>query len=186
MPDDLDLWMTAARDDDDRDAFSQVVANCHHLLRATMIRETADPDLADEIVQEALVRAWAKRHQYRPGTSPRSWLLTIARSQLMEFHRRQDRNRRHLRELIRKEMLRQAAQVDDGEDDADRLLALKHCLEQLGDPQRELLDLVHGQGLTTEAAADVLGIRPPACRQRLSRLQRSLRKCAQDRMKAQS
>lgn len=186
MPDDLDAWMSAARNDDDREAFSQVVAHCHHLLRATMIRETADPDLADEIVQEALVRAWAKRHQYRPGTSPRSWLLTIARSQLMEFHRRQDRDRRHLRELIRKEMLRQAAQVDEGEDNAERLAALKHCLSQLLEPQRHLLDLVHGQGLTTEAAAEVLGIQPPACRQRLSRLQRALRKCAQDRLRTTS
>ena len=62
MADDLDLWLTAARNDEDREAFAQVVDNCQHLLRATMIRETADPDLADEIVPEALVRAWAKRH----------------------------------------------------------------------------------------------------------------------------
>ena len=89
MGEDLDLWMTAARETGDREAFAQVVGACHHILRATILRDTADPELADEIVQDALVRAWSKRHQYRPGTSPRSWLITIARSQLMEHHRRQ-------------------------------------------------------------------------------------------------
>ena len=106
MSDDLDAWMTAARDHGDQNAFAMVVEKCHHLIRATLLRETAEPELADEIAQEALTRAWAKREQYRPGTSPRAWLLTIARSQLMEHHRRQDRDRRHMRELVRQELHR--------------------------------------------------------------------------------
>jgi RNA polymerase sigma-70 factor (ECF subfamily) len=181
---DLDRWMTAARETGDREAFAQVIDACHHILRATILRDTADPELADEIVQDALVRAWAKRHQYRPGTSPRSWLITIARSQLMEHHRRQDRDRRHLRDLIKKELLRQAANApkESGEEGL-RLDALKICVGELREDQRQLLDFVHGQGLTTEAAAEILGIKPPACRQRLSRLQRSLRECAEKRLK---
>jgi RNA polymerase sigma-70 factor (ECF subfamily) len=181
MADDLDLWMTAARDHGDQDAFAMVVDKCHHLIRATLLRETAEPDLADEIAQEALARAWAKRDQYRPGTSPRAWLLTIARSQLMEFHRRQDRDRRHLRELVRQELLRQAPTDADG-DQQQRLTALRECLAEIGEEHRQLIDLVHSQGLTSEAAADILGIKPPACRQRLSRLQRVLRECAQRRI----
>src|SRR4051812_3961022 len=106
MSDDLDQWMTRARDQGDKDAFAMVVDSCHHLIRATMLRETADPELADELAQESLSRAWAKREQYHPGPSPRAWLITIARSQLMEYHRRQDRDRRHLRELVRQELLR--------------------------------------------------------------------------------
>ena len=166
MADDLDLWMTAARDHGDQDAFAMVVDKCHHLIRATLLRETAEPDLADEIAQEALARAW---------------LLTIARSQLMEFHRRQDRDRRHLRELVRQELLRQAPSDADG-DQQVRLTALRACLSEIGEEHRQLIELVHSQGLTSEAAADILGIKPPACRQRLSRLQRILRECAQKRI----
>ena len=178
MADDLDEWMTAARDQGDQQAFAMVVEKCHHLIRATLLRETAEPELADEIAQEALTRAWAKREQYRPGTSPRAWLLTIARSQLMEHHRRQDRDRRHLRELVRQELLRQAPQDSDSEQQ-QRLAALKICLTEIGDDHRQLIDLVHSQGLTSDAAAEVLGIKAPACRQRLSRLQRLLRECAE-------
>lgn len=184
MADDLDEWMTAARDQSDQQAFAMVVEKCHHLIRATLLKETAEPELADEIAQEALTRAWAKREQYRPGTSPRAWLLTIARSQLMEHHRRQDRDRRHLRELVRQELLRQApAELDT--DHQRRLLALKHCLTEIGDEHRQLIELIHSQGLTSEAAADVLGIKAPACRQRLSRLQRLLRDCAERRIAAE-
>jgi RNA polymerase sigma-70 factor (ECF subfamily) len=182
LPEQLDAWMTKARDEGDRDAFASIVESCHHLLRASLLRDTADPELADEIAQETLVRAWDKRHQYRPGTSPRSWLLTIARSQLMECRRRQERSRRHLRQLVREELLRKADQRDRDEDRAGRLEALRACLGGVDERQRELLDLVHGKGLTTEGAAEVLGIQPPACRQRLSRLQRALRKCAEKRL----
>ncbi len=180
MSDDLDQWMTRARDQGDKDAFAQVVESCHHLIRATMLRETADPELADELAQEALSRAWAKREQYHPGTSPRAWLITIARSQLMEYHRRQDRDRRHLRELVRQELLRHQP-ADDGEQ-ADRLGALRACLAEIGDEHRRLFEMVHAEGLSSDAAAETLGIRPDACRQRLSRLQRKLKDCAERRM----
>jgi RNA polymerase sigma-70 factor (ECF subfamily) len=103
---DLDAWMTAARDADDQEAFAHVVEACHHMVRATVLRDTANAELADEIAQEALVRAWERRQQYRPGSSPRAWLLAIARSQVMDYHRRQGRDRRHLRDLVQHELLR--------------------------------------------------------------------------------
>jgi RNA polymerase sigma factor (sigma-70 family) len=177
----IDAWMTAAQANDDSEAFALVVEHTHHLIRATMLRETADPDLADELAQEALARAWVKREQYRPGTSPRAWMMTIARSQLMEHHRRADRDRRHLRELVRQELLRHAPR-EDGRENQTRLVALKACLEEIAPEHRQLLDLVHQQGLTSEDAAEVLGIKAPACRQRLSRLQRALKTCAEKRL----
>jgi RNA polymerase sigma-70 factor (ECF subfamily) len=184
MSDDLDAWMTAARDHGDQESYALVVENCQHLIRATMLRETADPELADELAQEALARAWMKREQYRPGTSPRAWLLSIARSQLMEHHRRADRDRRHMRELVRQELLRhQPADKARGENNA-KLGALKLCLEEIAEDHRQLLDLVHNQGLTSDAAAEMLGIKAPACRQRLSRLQRALKTCAEKRLSA--
>jgi RNA polymerase sigma factor (sigma-70 family) len=180
--DDLDQWMTAARERGDQASFARVVEQCHHLIRAVALKELADSDLADEIAQEVLVRAWAKRSQYRPGTSPRAWMLAITRSQVMEHYRRQDRDRRHLRDLERQELLRHRKDEDDALHQ-ERLAALQACLADVGDQHRELLDLIHAQGLSTEDAAELMGIKAPACRQRLSRIQRSLRSCAEERMK---
>jgi len=179
-PDELDQWMTLARDNADQDAYAQVVEHCHHLIRSTMLRETADPELADELAQDALARAWAKREQYRSGTSPRAWLLTIARSQLMEHHRRQDRDRRHLRDLVRTELLRH--QPQESADFRERLAALRACMEEIGAEHARLFEMVHAQGLSSEAAAEEMGIKPDACRLRLSRLQRRLKECAEKRI----
>lgn len=181
MADQLDEWMCLARDQEDHEAFASVVAETHHLVRSTTLRECADGELADEIAQETFVRAWSKRHQYRSGTSPRAWLLTIARSQLLDHHRRNNREHRHMRDLIRQELLRRQP-PDDDEWTRVRLEALDGCLGDIGEDQRELLDLVHGQGLTTDAAAEILNIKAPACRKRLSRLQQSLRECAEKRL----
>ncbi len=186
MSDDLDVWMTRARDTGDQEAFALVVEASHHLLRATLLRETGDPDLADELAQDAFARAWAKRAQYRPGTSPRAWLLTIARSQLMDHHRRQDRDRRHLKDVVRQELLRHLPEREEPAADGARLGALRICLSELGEDHRQLIDLVHGRGLPSEVAADELGIKPEACRQRLSRLQRRLRECCERRLEGQT
>jgi RNA polymerase sigma-70 factor (ECF subfamily) len=178
MIDEIDAWMTQARDADDREAFARVVEACHHLVRATLLRDTANTDLADELAQETLVRAWHRRAQYRSGTSPRAWLLAIARNQLIEHHRHQDRDRRHLRGLVQHELLRRrdnAAQEEGIGQHTRRIAVLRHYLQGIDPEHRELLDLVYARGLTTEAAAEALGLKPPACRQRLSRLLRMLR-----------
>lgn len=183
-PEELDSWMSAARVRGDPGAYQQVIEACHHLVRATVLRETADPDLADEIAQEVFVRGWFKRNQYRPGTSPRAWLLAITRNLILEFQRRQARDNRHIRDLIRHELLRRSGQFSEGADSlaTRRAEALQTCVRELTDEQREILELVHGQGLRTAGAADVLGIQPATCRQRLSRIQRALRRCAEQRL----
>ncbi len=172
--------MTAAQAGD-ADSYAQLIELTQHVVRATMLRDTADADLADELAQEAFTRAWAKREQYRPGTSPRAWLITIARSQLMEHHRRLDRDRRHAHEVVRAELLRHRP-PDEGGRRAELLAALKLCLEDIGEDHRQLLDLVHGEGLSSDDAGARLGIRADACRQRLSRLTRKLRECAEARL----
>jgi RNA polymerase sigma factor (sigma-70 family) len=58
-----------------------------------------------------------------------------------------------------------------------RLLALKAACDTLGDADREVLLLTNTQGLSSEAAANVLGISNTALRQRLARARRRLTKC---------
>ena len=176
----LDAWMTQAARDDDADAYARIVEACHPLVRATMLRDTANEELADELAQDTLVQAWAKRAQYRPGTSPRAWILAIARSKLIGHWRRFDKRRRHRHELVRQELMRHAP--DEDEHQERKLAALRECLEDIDERQKELLDLVHGKNLRTDEAARLLDIKPDACRQRLSRLQRSLRECIAKRL----
>ena len=46
-------------------------------LHRTAVRSLADPAKADDVVQEAFLRAWKSFHQFRPGTNCRAWLFRI-------------------------------------------------------------------------------------------------------------
>ena len=141
----------------DAQAYARVVLGTQYAVRAVLARDTADTELAEELAQEAFATAWEKRAQYRPGTSPRAWLLAIARSRLIDRQRRQDRERRNLPDLLRQELLRHRPD-DDEHPRAAELEALRTCLAGLGEEHRRLIALVHFDGLTCEAAAAELGI----------------------------
>src|SRR3546814_12500253 len=49
-------------------------------LRAFARSLTGDSDVADDLVQDAIVRALAARRQYTPGTNFKAWIFTILRN----------------------------------------------------------------------------------------------------------
>jgi RNA polymerase sigma-70 factor, ECF subfamily len=50
-----------------------------------------DRTLAEDLVQEACLRAFRFRHQFQPGTNLRAWLFQILRSVFITQHRRGQR-----------------------------------------------------------------------------------------------
>ena len=73
-------------------------------LRAFARGLSGRPDFADDLVQEAAIKAWSARERFTPGTSMRAWTFAILRNHYLSELRR---NRR---------------QVDYDEDTAERLL----------------------------------------------------------------
>jgi hypothetical protein len=49
-------------------------------LRAFARSMARDPDRADDLVQETLVKGWAHRSKFKEGTNLRAWLFTILRN----------------------------------------------------------------------------------------------------------
>jgi predicted RNA polymerase sigma factor len=49
-------------------------------LRAIAVSLCGSSTLADDLVQEALLRAWANSEKFLPGTNLRAWLCTILRN----------------------------------------------------------------------------------------------------------
>jgi len=56
-----------------------------HRVARRLTRQTQD---AEDLVQETITRALARRAQYHPGTNLRAWLLTIERSLFVSAYRR--------------------------------------------------------------------------------------------------
>lgn len=72
---DLVALAKAARDSA---AFEALVRRHQAPLRAFLIRLTGDPPLADDLAQEALIKAYRGIDGFRGGSSFRSWLFSIA------------------------------------------------------------------------------------------------------------
>lgn len=99
----------------------------------------------DDIVQEALTRAWSKRRQYdaRRG-SPSAWLLAITADQARKAARRSQR----------------AGQLMDrsaGVGPADDRLDVEDAVRRLSSRQRLAIDCVYFVGLSVAQTAAVMG-----------------------------
>ena len=57
-------------------------------LYRVALRLTADPSLAEDLVQDTMLKAYRSWRQYRPGTNARGWLLTILRNTFINDYRR--------------------------------------------------------------------------------------------------
>lgn len=67
--------------------FSDEVVQALPSLRAYALRLTRNPDAADELVQETMLRAFRFQHRYRLGTNCVGWLRAILRNILANRYR---------------------------------------------------------------------------------------------------
>jgi len=140
-----------------------------HALASRMLSSSAD---ADEVCQDAFVRAWqqAPRWQARAALFS-TWLhqvvLNLCRDRL-----------RARRESLPLEMLEEASH-DDGPEQAqgriDQSSAIRSALASLPERQREALLLCHFQELSNIEAAQVLSLSVDALESLLARARRGLR-----------
>ncbi|HET7053074.1 MAG TPA: sigma-70 family RNA polymerase sigma factor [Solirubrobacterales bacterium] len=124
---------------------------------------------AEDIAQDAMVRAWRKRDSLRDAAARKSWLATIVRNEA-------------LRELTRKRpFASDLLEVTEGRDD-DRVLAtveradLQAALERLNKRDRQLVRLRYDEDMTQEAIARRLGIPLGTVKVRLHRVRAKLRR----------
>ena len=124
---------------------------------------------AEDIAQDAMVRAWRKRATLRDRAARKSWLGTIVRNEA-------------LREFSRK----RPAPTDTLETwqgcDDERVLAtveradLHAALERLNKRDRQLVRLRYDEDMTQEAIAHRLGIPLGTVKVRLHRVRAKLRR----------
>jgi len=73
--------------------FDDFYREMHPRLWAFLVRTTREPDLADEVAQEAFVRLLASRGAALPGDSRRAYLFKIAENLVRDAGRRRSRER---------------------------------------------------------------------------------------------
>lgn len=132
------------------DAFKQELAQVIPHLRAFGRSLSGNRDLADDLVQETLLKAWAARKRFQAGTNMRAWTFIILRNLFLSQMRRA-RFKGEWDELTAAKILAAPASQDKQVELADMHRALMH----LPQPQREALILVGAGGFAYEEAAQI-------------------------------
>ncbi|WP_185984353.1 sigma-70 family RNA polymerase sigma factor [Aureimonas mangrovi] len=140
-------------------------------LRRYALSLTRDPQDAEDLVHDALVRAIERQDRFRKGGNLRSWLMSILHNRFIDEARRKRADRARDAAID----LHAEAAVSGGQDEATRLADVRRSFMMLPDEQRAALHLVTVEGLSYNEAADALGIPVGTLVSRLSRARARLR-----------
>jgi RNA polymerase sigma-70 factor (ECF subfamily) len=146
------------------DVFRDALIAALPALRGFAFSLVGDPSRADDLVQEALAKAWANRHRFTPGTNMNAWLFTILRNQFYSD------KRKARREVEDADGTYAAALVALPEQEGVvNLKGLQDRLARIPEAQRIALMMVGAEGYTYEEAAEVLECKIGTVKSRVSR-----------------
>lgn len=132
-------------------------------------RYSSNPNEAEDIAQDALLRAWRRRSTLRDEGRRKEWLATIVRNEAFRQHAR-----------VRPDPVAMLEPKEGVED--ERVVAtveradLHAALKRLDERDRQLLRLRYNEDLTQEAIARRLGIPIGTVKVRLHRVRHKLRR----------
>lgn len=171
----------------DHVAFETLVKRYQHEIYNFLRRYLGDEALAEDAFQTTFLRVYQKADQFDATRRFRPWLYGIATHQAIDWKR--SAKRREYKSLDCKvcingscESSHAASVVDYRTPSADVLLAdelterVRSALDELGEPGRSAVELVHLQGLAYRDAADVLDVPVGTVK---SRVHTALRKLAE-------
>lgn len=162
----------------DRDAFARLVERNQDRLYASMLHVTGSADEAEEVVQEAFIRAFVKLDTFQRHSQFFTWLYRIAFNSALT-RRRKKRPKTSLeqtREATGLEVVDAGDAVDEGLLRRERVDLVREALRRLTDEHRAILVLREMEDYPYETIAEILEISVGTVRSRLSRARAQLKK----------
>lgn len=149
--------------------FRQELTSAIPYMRAFARSLTGNDAAADDLTQDALVKAWRARERFRAGTNFRAWVFTIVRNQFYSDQRRSWRQAPWDEEKAKRTL--------SGPQGLDSMMALdelRRALIELPEDQREAIVLVGAGGFAYEEAAQICGCAVGTIKSRVSRARKAL------------
>src|SRR6185312_2594359 len=135
---------------------------------AVLTRNEAD---ADDLVQDALVRAYERQQTFHSSGNLRAWLFSLLHNCFIDSQRRRAAEAARTRDLA--EAVETVAPAP--QDSSVRLQQIRKAFLTLPDEQRAALHLVAIEGLSYQDAAGALGIPIGTLMSRIGRARAALR-----------
>ena len=159
----------------DDEAFKRELVKLIPHLRAFARTLAGDPASADDLAQDAMMKAWDARSSFQMGTNMKAWTFMILRNQFYSEKRRSWRQS----QLDQEAAERTLVAVDDPEAPV-ALDELRLSLAALPAEQREALILVGAGGFAYEEAAEICGCAVGTVKSRVSRARKALHAILED------
>lgn len=152
-----------------RRRFDRIVSVYHQDMWRYATWLSRDPSVAEEVVQEALLRAWKSLDALRDDDASKPWLLTIVRRENARYFERKRLETVDIDELTPA----QTAMI--AESDNAEVRDMREALLRLEDDYREPLVLQVMMGYSTKEIAELMGLKQGAVLTRLHRARLKLR-----------
>lgn len=150
----------------DIEAFQELVAPWVDDVYTICLRLTGNAADAEDLAQDALIRAIQKHRQYSPDRALRPWLLTIAAN--MARSRTRSVWWKRVLPFVKEEPSERPGpgrEVEGLDEDAK----VRHALSTIPDIYREAVSLFHLDGMTYKEMQEITGVAVPALKQRVRR-----------------
>jgi RNA polymerase sigma-70 factor (ECF subfamily) len=149
--------------------FKRDLVNLIPHLRAFARTLCGDAAAADDLAQDAIMKAWDARSSFQIGTNMKAWTFMILRNQFYSEKRRSWRQSQLDQDAAERTLV--------APDDPEAPVALDEmrlALGMLPSEQREALILVGAGGFAYEEAAEICGCAVGTVKSRVSRARRAL------------
>src|SRR4051812_16413385 len=156
------------------DAFHTVLAERSGRWYNACLRITRDADLAADAVQEALLKAWDRRDEFRGEAALDTWIHRIALNAAIDLTRKRKRRaEEELHDDAFETPSSDTPEAEVSEESLHRDLAV--ALQRLSTMERQAFLLKHIEGWRLDEIAESLQINVPAVKHALFRAVKKLR-----------
>ncbi|WP_146528186.1 RNA polymerase sigma factor [Novipirellula artificiosorum] len=162
----------------DRAAFTRLVEINQDRLYASMVQVTGSPDEAEEVVQEAFIRAFIKLDTFHQNSQFFTWLYRIAFNSALTRRRRK-------RARVSLDQFREQSGIEISDESADavdepmlqqeRIAMVRSAMGKLTDEHRSILVLREMEERSYETISEILDISIGTVRSRISRARAQLK-----------
>jgi len=159
----------------DRAAFRELVLEHSHAMFRLAWRLSGDENAAEDIVQEAFIKAWRKIGKFRMDASFKSWLHRITVNTAMDYLRKHVRRKQFESPEPEWETTAQAAEQPDTGRQIDISRETQTAMLNLSEAERTALLLKHYEGHSIEEVARIMDITTGACKQNIFRAVKKMR-----------
>ena len=159
----------------DRLAFRELVLEHSHAMFRLAWRLCGDKNAADDIVQEAFIKAWRKIGDFRMQSGFRSWLHRITVNTAMDYLRKQSRVTLHETAAPELEHLAAGSTYPKHDIQIDVQEQTRAAMMHLSDTERAALMLRHFEGHSIKEIAQILDLSSSACKQAVFRAVKKMR-----------